>query len=159
MLVIAHRGYHAAEPENTLAAFDAAERLGLDGIETDLRITADGQTVLFHDRVTPDGRPISAVTRDDLAALAGHAVPTLDEALSRSARPLWLLEIKTPAAIDAAVAAVRRYGASHKLLVISFWHSVIQQVARQVACDCGVLMCHRPVDAKALYPRWSPGGR
>lgn len=158
MLLIAHRGYHVTEPENTLAAFDAARRLGVDGIETDLRIAADGVTVLYHDRVAPDGRPINACTHQELTQLAGYAVPTLDEALQASADGLWLLEVKTPDAIAATVAAVRQYGATHHLLVISFWHQVIAQIAQQVACDCGVLMCHRPCDARALYPAWSPGG-
>ncbi|MGE0608789.1 MAG: glycerophosphodiester phosphodiesterase [Pirellulales bacterium] len=157
MLVIAHRGFHAEAPENTLAAFEAARRLGVDGIETDLRISADGATVLYHDRVAPDGRPICAVTRAELAQQAGYAVPTLDEALQQSAAGLWLLEVKTPDAAPAAVAAVRRYGATHRLVVISFWHTVVRQVASQVEGDYGVLMCHRPCDARALYPDWSRG--
>ena len=36
MLVLSHRGYHAAVPENTYEAFERALRLGVDGIETDL---------------------------------------------------------------------------------------------------------------------------
>ena len=42
MLVIAHRGDHAAVPENTLAAFEAAIMVGVNGIETDVRISLDG---------------------------------------------------------------------------------------------------------------------
>ena len=41
-LVIAHRGASAEAPENTLAAFDRALALGVDGIELDVRLTRDG---------------------------------------------------------------------------------------------------------------------
>ena len=41
-LVLSHRGYHVEHPENTLDAFRAAIDLQVDGIETDIRLTADG---------------------------------------------------------------------------------------------------------------------
>ena len=46
----AHRGLHsgAAVPENSLAAFDAAIKFGA-GIECDVRLSADGSAVVFHD--------------------------------------------------------------------------------------------------------------
>lgn len=48
-LVIAHRGASAEAPENTLAAFDLALRHGADGIEVDVRLSADGIPVVIHD--------------------------------------------------------------------------------------------------------------
>lgn len=47
--IIAHRGYSARAPENTLAAIDAALNAGADAVEFDLHVTADGVPVLFHD--------------------------------------------------------------------------------------------------------------
>ncbi len=47
-VVIAHRGDHVTLPENTLAAYASAIRLGADYIETDLRMTADSQLVISH---------------------------------------------------------------------------------------------------------------
>src|ERR1051325_628830 len=44
-----HRGMSAAAPENTLEAYAAAMDYGADGCEIDLRRTADGALVLFHD--------------------------------------------------------------------------------------------------------------
>jgi glycerophosphoryl diester phosphodiesterase len=157
MLTIAHRGYHAQLPENTLESFDAAVDLRCDGIETDIRLDADGLPVLIHDRVLPDGTEVAALSRPQLAHRLGHEVPTLDEALARHADVLWLLEIKTPAATPATIDIVRRFLPSRRMLVISFWHTVAAEVARQVPVECGVLVCHRPLDVAALHPTWRPG--
>ena len=56
--VAAHRGWCEEYPENTMEAFKAAADLGVDQIETDVRITADGELVLIHDETvsrTTDG--------------------------------------------------------------------------------------------------------
>lgn len=49
MFIYAHRGSSVIHPENTLEAFAAAIKEGADGIETDLRLTADEEIVLCHD--------------------------------------------------------------------------------------------------------------
>ncbi|KAI0412689.1 PLC-like phosphodiesterase [Xylaria grammica] len=46
---IGHRGFKAAAPENTMAAFRAATAAGADALETDLHLTRDGVVVLCHD--------------------------------------------------------------------------------------------------------------
>lgn len=48
-VVIAHRGWSGKYPENTLIAFEKAMELPVDGIEFDLRRTADGEIVLSHE--------------------------------------------------------------------------------------------------------------
>ncbi|WP_405012477.1 glycerophosphodiester phosphodiesterase [Kitasatospora sp. NBC_01539] len=71
--VVAHRGSSAALPEHTLAAYRRAIDEGADGLECDVRLTADGQLVCVHDRTvqrTSDGRGVvSTMTLDQLAAL------------------------------------------------------------------------------------------
>lgn len=47
---IAHRGYSAAYPENTLIALDAARQAGANFLEVDIQLSADHVPVLFHDR-------------------------------------------------------------------------------------------------------------
>jgi glycerophosphoryl diester phosphodiesterase len=47
--LIAHRGLSALQPENTCAAFLAAAKRSYYGIETDIRLTADGKFALIHD--------------------------------------------------------------------------------------------------------------
>ncbi|HUS23979.1 MAG TPA: glycerophosphodiester phosphodiesterase family protein [Candidatus Binatia bacterium] len=49
IVVSAHRGGSAYAPENTLEAFRNAVRLGVDQLETDTQLTADGELVLIHD--------------------------------------------------------------------------------------------------------------
>jgi len=82
-LVIAHRGASHDAPENTLAAFRLAWKQGADAIETDLRLTADGTIVAFHDedglRMLGDRRRIREIPLHELSA---KGVPTLAEVLA-----------------------------------------------------------------------------
>jgi glycerophosphoryl diester phosphodiesterase len=48
--VVAHRGASDTEPEHTLAAYLHAIEIGADGVECDVRLTADGHLVCVHDR-------------------------------------------------------------------------------------------------------------
>ncbi len=94
-LVIAHRGASREAPENTLAAFRLAWTQGADAIETDLRLTADGETVAFHDedgrRLLGDARRIRDVPRAELPG------PTLAEVLAETpAGRHVVLELKEP---------------------------------------------------------------
>jgi glycerophosphoryl diester phosphodiesterase len=75
--VIGHRGASRAERENTLAAFHAAAALGADGVELDVRRTADGALAVHHDAHLPDGRAIVATTWADMP----EDVPDLAAAL------------------------------------------------------------------------------
>ena len=91
--VAAHRGWSAKYPENTMAAFRAAAELGVDQIETDIRITADGELVLIHDatvdRTTNGSGLVREKTLAELRALdagswkgeefTGLQIPTLKE--------------------------------------------------------------------------------
>lgn len=150
MLVLAHRGYHQQAPENTLEAFEAAARLGVDGIETDLRQSADGQVILFHDRLAPDGREVASLTRDELARLVGYPVPTARDALEAYPSLLWNLEIKLPAVVPATVRLLRDYADRRRLLVTSFWHNVVADVLSQVNVPCGLLEADRPIQLSPL---------
>ena len=75
--VIAHRGGSKLRPENTLAAFDHAASLGVDGLECDVHLSRDGEPVVIHDptldRTTDASGPVSALTADELARVdAGY---------------------------------------------------------------------------------------
>jgi glycerophosphoryl diester phosphodiesterase len=71
-LVVAHRGASATEPEHTLAAYQEAIAAGADGLECDIRVTADGHLVCVHDRRvnrTSDGNGL--VSTLELSQLEG----------------------------------------------------------------------------------------
>ena len=51
--VFAHRGCTEGFAENTLEAFAEARRLGADGVELDVRLTADGALAIHHDADIP----------------------------------------------------------------------------------------------------------
>src|SRR5262245_53080858 len=48
-LIIAHRGGAALRPENTVAAFENAMKLGVPVLEFDMNLTADDKIVVHHD--------------------------------------------------------------------------------------------------------------
>ena len=98
----AHRGLHGnGASENSLTAFERACEAGV-GIELDVRLSADGEAVVFHD-ATPErlcGRRerVDALTLAQLRALSlpdGSRIPTLEEALACvSGRVPLLVEVK-----------------------------------------------------------------
>lgn len=59
----AHRGGAGLWRENTLRAFAGSLELGVSTLEMDVHISLDGQPVLVHDRVLPDGEFISWLPR------------------------------------------------------------------------------------------------
>ena len=80
-LVLGHRGASAVAPENTVAAFTRARELGADGVELDVRRSADGVLVVHHD---PDIRDVGLISSLPLAELraARPELATLEEALA-----------------------------------------------------------------------------
>jgi len=48
-LIAAHRGGAGLWPENSLLAFRSAIALGVDFLEFDLHLTADGEVIVLHD--------------------------------------------------------------------------------------------------------------
>ena len=62
---IAHRGYKAKYPENTMGAFVGAVEAGADAIETDIHLSKDGVVVISHvcssDGTLNDGRRADSV--------------------------------------------------------------------------------------------------
>lgn len=93
--IMAHRGSRINRPENTLAAFEEAVRVGADGIELDVHLSQDGQVVVLHDETldrTTDGSGfVHEWTLADLQqldagswfdpAFSGQRIPSLAEVL------------------------------------------------------------------------------
>lgn len=141
-LVIAHRGNSMHAPEDTLESFRQGMALGADGLEFDVRLSADGVAVVIHDptleRTTDGAGPVARHTLAQLHALdagyrftrdggrtfpyrgRGIRIPTLDEALSAHAGTPCVIEVKAPEAAEAFVRAIEAHGARNRVLVGSF---------------------------------------
>jgi glycerophosphoryl diester phosphodiesterase len=128
-LLLAHRGANRVEPENTVAAFTRALELGADGVELDVRRTADGGIVVHHD-ASASGVGLLAATPFAAIRRAAPRIPTLAEALDACAGRFVNVEIKNspgdpdhdPAAAlaDLVVELVAARGGRDRVLVSSF---------------------------------------
>lgn len=142
--VVAHRGGAGLRPENTLAAFEHAARLGADILEMDLRASADGAIVVLHDatvdRTTDGSGPVEELTLDRVRALdagyrwsddggrsfpfrgRGLRIPTLEEVFARLPHKRMLLELKTSGAAFArdVCTLIRRENRVREALVACF---------------------------------------
>lgn len=140
IIVWAHRGASGDAPENTLAAFKLAEQHGCDGIELDVRLTADGVPVVLHDdtldRTTDVQGALAIYSAVDLrhidagswfaAPFAGEVVPTLEQVLGWADGRLRLnLEIKEFAAGMAVKGLLERFPCC-RVLVSSFDHALLE---------------------------------
>ena len=76
-ITFAHRGARADAPENTLVAFRLALELGARGLESDARLSADGQVVLVHGPTAHQGWRRLKVAQATAEQLAGLEVPRL----------------------------------------------------------------------------------
>jgi len=92
-LVFGHRGASAVAPENTLAAFARARDLGADGVELDVRRTADDVLVVHHDAGV-DGFGVIVDAPFARLRAARATIPTLAEALDACRGLLVNAEIK-----------------------------------------------------------------
>jgi len=94
--VIGHRGAAGIAPENTMAAIRAAADCGLRWVEFDVKLTCDGEAIVFHDddleRTTNGQGPVHERSLSDLESLdagtpfrprfRGEQIPSLKEALN-----------------------------------------------------------------------------
>ena len=128
--VLAHRGLVTAAGEdsgvwdNSAAAFAAAHAAGAEYIETDCRVTADGDVVLFHDetllRLAGDPRRVDEVRTAELARLfADHGgLLTVADALDSFPATRFNIDVKTAAAVDRLGPILADH--THRVLVTSF---------------------------------------
>lgn len=149
VLNIAHRGFTADAPENSLKAFEQAIALGVDGIELDVRTCKTGEVVVFHDakldRMTAaDGlvkqTPLSGL-RDLRLVQNGketdQRIPLLQEVLELTGDKLLVnIEIKAtglPAkhSIEEKVLDIcRELGLMQKTIISSFHPLIVRKLRK-----------------------------
>ncbi|MBQ9432540.1 MAG: hypothetical protein IJU44_13415 [Kiritimatiellae bacterium] len=156
-MIISHRGESSDAPENTMAAFRLAVERGVDAMECDVYVTADGVPVIMHDksmrRTTGVNSnitdlPVSTVTNTAATAFGSWAsseyseekVPTLAQylALLRDSEIKAVIELKegnpnSDTFINAVAAAVVSEAAAtpERVVFISFGADLVSKI-RQV---------------------------
>jgi glycerophosphoryl diester phosphodiesterase len=177
-LVGGHRGDPARHPENTLRSFASAIELGVDMVECDVHLSADGDLVVIHDhtvdRTTDGAGMVRALSTDDLRRLdagGGERLPLLEEVIDLvRGRVGLVVELKQaplpyPGLEPRLVDHLRGAGMVDQSAVISFFHPSVATVKRlEPRLQAGVLEVGRPVDPVALMraaeadvysPHWS----
>lgn len=157
-LIMAHRGESGNIPENTMPALDAATGLGVDVLESDIRLTRDDQIVLFHDedlvRTTSEHGTVRSYTLDELLQFdLGHSfttdngmtypfrgkgfrIITLKEAFERYPRMVFNLDIKDafPSAPEELACLISDMDRENTVMVGSFHSSQLEEF-RKLAPD------------------------
>jgi glycerophosphoryl diester phosphodiesterase len=175
--LLAHRGNRVACPENTLAAFRRALADGVDIVETDLHLTADGVFVCIHDatvdRTTNGHGPVAEMSLQQVKSLSasygrvefqGEQVPTLAELAALLPEDVALaLELKTdrflePSVCRRLVAELDRTGVRQRTVVLSFSLPRLRAAAAAVPdLPIGWITLSRPWpirESQLLGPFW-----
>ena len=149
-VAIAHRGGSKLRPENTMEAFDHAVALGVDALECDVHLSADGVPAVIHDatleRTTDAAGQVAAWSMADLATVdagarfgeaEGHpfrgrglGVPRLADVLDRHPDVPVIVEIKgdNPQAVPAILEVLRKSRRPDRYLVGGFSQHVLDAV-------------------------------
>lgn len=176
-LIIGHRGASAEAPENTLAAFGLAAEQGAQGIEFDVRLSADGNVVVMHDatvdRTTGGSGTVSRMTTEALQALdagLGQPVPTLDDVFQTFGPSLlYNVELKGcglwSRGLEEAVAdRIAAYHLENQVVVSSFNPLCVRRARSALSKTTMVALVwaygprwlsHLPVQAEADHPHYS----
>ena len=146
-LVFAHRGASVQAPENTLAAFELALAHGANGVELDVKLSADGEVVVIHDattdRTTGEKGHVSKLTLAALRELdagsffseefRGEKIPTLAQVFETiGRRTLINVELTNYATPRDGLAnkvcdLVKRFGLEERILFSSFLSSNLKR--------------------------------
>ncbi|MFE3577390.1 glycerophosphodiester phosphodiesterase [Lysinibacillus sp. NPDC059133] len=152
MDIFAHRGVSAYYPENTMAAFAAASKLPITGIELDVHLTADRELVVIHDetidRTSNGSGYVKDYTLQELRAFdfgswfsakfEDESIPTLGDILELFAGTNHRIniELKTDVfpydGIEALVIReVAAYQMTERVIISSFNHESIQIISQR----------------------------
>lgn len=163
-LVGGHRGNPAEHPENTLASFRSAIELGVDMIECDVHMSADGELVVIHDhtldRTTNGSGLVAQHTLAELRELdagGGERLPVLAE-VSQLARDrvglcveIKQIPIPYPDLEVKLIAQLRDLDTLDQTAVLSFHHGAVRRLKElEPRLAVGVLEGARPIDPVAI---------
>jgi glycerophosphoryl diester phosphodiesterase len=136
-LAFAHRGFAPDGCENSMAAFERAVAMGYRYLETDVRTTADGVALAFHDgvldRVTDRHGRVRDLTWAELrhARIGGREpIPLLVDLLGTWPDVRINVDVKMAAGLMPTIDAIRRTGAIDRVCVGAFSDSRVAAVRK-----------------------------
>lgn len=142
-VIFAHRGASAHAPENTLAAFELALTQNADGIELDVKLSADGRAVVIHDptvdRTTGNHGRVKDLSFNQLRSLdagsffsekySGEKIPLLEEVFETVGKRTFinveLTNYSTPrdSLVETVCMLVKKFGLQKRVIFSSFFAS------------------------------------
>lgn len=165
LVVVAHRGMGYLAPRNTLSAVRAAIVLGVDMVEVDVRLTADGIPVLLHNAdvdATTDGtgdvdtmtlaqvQALSIVASEELPGeFSCERIPTFREMLQLAAGRIDIMVDLKAGAAEAAV-VIEQEGLIAQAVMLG--SSTELNAARAVVPDLRIMI--RPEVPAEIQPLW-----
>ena len=139
--IIGHRGAKGYVAENTLESFGKALAMGVDGIELDVHLSADGEIIVIHDETvdrTTDGqgfvKDLSLPQIKDLLIDGQFTVPTLRELFDLVDRKCLInVELKAYETAEPVVKLIEHYVVTKHwkysdFLISSFDWAALQRV-------------------------------
>jgi len=128
-ITFAHRGGRAGAPENTVPAFRRALELGATGLESDCRLSADGEVVLIHEGTIRQGLRRARVAALPAARLAELRIPRLTDLYAELGAGFELsLDLKDPRAAGPVLKVARAHGGERRLWLCSGDLEVLRRV-------------------------------
>lgn len=169
MLKIGHRGAKGYEPENTLASFQKAIELQVDGIELDVHLSSDNQLVVIHDKTinrTTNGKGL--VKNYTAAELQKHQIPTLSDVFDLVDKKCWInVELKGKGTAKHVVKLIEKYIREKnwnydQFIISSFEWEFLKEVAAlnpnipigvltETDVDAAITFAQK-IKAKAIHP-------
>ena len=152
--IMGHRGAKAERPENTMAAFKRAEKLGADGIETDVHLLFDGTIPIYHDKNIPEsGNSIYAYCKEMIDEISAsrrfsdvhrdQIIPYLGELLEyiKTSRMYFNIEIKDESGFITDIAEkvctrLQEFDVLEKCLISCFNHRTLLEVKKHCPQMC-----------------------
>jgi glycerophosphoryl diester phosphodiesterase len=167
MRIYAHRGCSGTYPENTLAAYRAAAKLPIDGVEIDVHLSKDEKMVVIHDekinRTTNGKGYVKDMTLAELQTYdcgswfseewSGERIPTLEEVLEvfQDTHHRLNIDIKSDifpyvGLVDKVINLVRKRGLLDRVIISSFNHEDVQKVCLETDAASALLTSQIYVD-------------
>lgn len=131
-VIIGHRGSPVTEVENTLSSFERAVSEGAEWIECDVRTSADGRLVVFHDDdlvrmagLTSAVRELTLAELGQVHLHGGGSIPTLEDVLSLGHPTVVDVKDAEP---EVLLGSIRSASAEHRVLISSFEPALLSRI-------------------------------